>query len=432
MATDLLSLTMRRLRRLSGAAFAGSLGDADLVERVIESNDEAAFEVLVWRHGPMVLNVCRRILRHDQDAEDAFQVTFVVLFRKLQSLSKHESVGAWLHRVAFRVALRARSQAERRAAASCELDSLAGSTPPTDDGMRELIDQEINRLPGRLRRVAVLCLLEGKSYAQAANEIGCPLGTVQSRLARARHRLQARLARYGIGASASLAAVLAAQAAAGAVPSALIHATQAAACGSALSAAVASLTRETLHALWLARLGAVVGKAALTLVVLGLAGWLTVAMIESPPEPVPPGGDGPPARQGELRQAALKDDLARIAGEWQLVSGIEDSEPMPADKVKATVMTFLPGNRVSLGCHRPDDAFRLVAHTQPAQIHLEISLLAGEIVRSHGVYEIRGDTLRVCLGTPERPAREFASVKGTGHRLWVFHRPGADVGAAIK
>src|SRR5262245_15351625 len=104
---------IRHLRRLVGPLSAGGLTDRHLLERFVTHRDEAAFEVLVWRHGTLVWNVCRRVLHHTQDAEDAFQATFLALVRKAASIGKRESVGSWLYKVAYRVALRARSRAVR-------------------------------------------------------------------------------------------------------------------------------------------------------------------------------------------------------------------------------------------------------------------------------------------------------------------------------
>src|SRR5262252_3363070 len=97
MAEERLHDLLRRLRRLSGAADDGGLADAELLERFVSRRDEAAFEVLVWRHGPMVLGVCRRVLRNEQDAEDAFQATFLTLVRRAASLRSPRTLANWLH-----------------------------------------------------------------------------------------------------------------------------------------------------------------------------------------------------------------------------------------------------------------------------------------------------------------------------------------------
>src|SRR5689334_24596283 len=116
MAADPLRHLLTRLRRAADPAGAAALTDAELLERFVARRDEAAFELLVWRHGAMVLNLCRRLLRQEQDAEDAFQATFLVLVKKARSIGKRQACASWLYKVAYRVALAARDAAAVRAA----------------------------------------------------------------------------------------------------------------------------------------------------------------------------------------------------------------------------------------------------------------------------------------------------------------------------
>jgi DNA-directed RNA polymerase specialized sigma24 family protein len=108
MATEQLHTLLRQLRRLAVSRESSGLSDAQLLERFVAARDEAAFEVLVWRHGPMVLSMCRRVLRHEQDAEDSFQATFLALARKASSIGKRQALASWLYKVAFRIALEAK------------------------------------------------------------------------------------------------------------------------------------------------------------------------------------------------------------------------------------------------------------------------------------------------------------------------------------
>src|SRR5215813_11164793 len=101
-----LGKVIRNLRQSLDREDSGGLSDAELLERVVAQRDPAAFEVLVWRHGAMVLGLCRRLLRHEQDAEDAFQAAFLILARKAGSIGRRQSLSSWLYKVAFRVALR--------------------------------------------------------------------------------------------------------------------------------------------------------------------------------------------------------------------------------------------------------------------------------------------------------------------------------------
>jgi RNA polymerase sigma factor (sigma-70 family) len=178
------------------AALAEVVSDAELLQRFMATRDEAAFELLVWRHGTMVLGVCRRAIRDVQLAEDAFQAVFIVLARKAGSI-RGGNVAGWLFRVARRVATRAirrRPMAELPA----DLPSKPQSSRAEHQELTEILDAEVARLPNRLRRVVILCYLGGQTADDAARELGCPRGTVLSRLAAARKRLAVSLNRRGV------------------------------------------------------------------------------------------------------------------------------------------------------------------------------------------------------------------------------------------
>lgn len=183
----------------------GTVGDVDdhrLLERFLSRpgpESEAAFAVLVERHGPMVLRLCRRWLGDPHDAQDAFQATFLVLVKRARSIRDRNSVASWLFGVACRVASRAkrdrvrRAAKERRSAEQVAPRQPAGSVPESWEELYE----EIDRLPEKYRLPIVLHYLEALTYEQVARKINCPLRTVQTRLARGRDRLRARLARRG-------------------------------------------------------------------------------------------------------------------------------------------------------------------------------------------------------------------------------------------
>jgi RNA polymerase sigma factor (sigma-70 family) len=264
MADERLYTLVRHLRRATAPPSAAGLRDGELLERFLRERDEAAFELLLWRHGPMVLGTCRRLLRHQQDAEDAFQATFLVLLRKARSVSRGEALGAWLYRVAHRVALRARAAAQRRARRERPgFDTAAVPAPPAAawDDLRPVLDEEVSRLPARERSAFVLCCLQGKTHAEAGRELGCPEGTVSWRLSRARERLRGRLVRRGVALSAAaLAGVVSANATAAPLPAALVSTAlraallgggaRAAAAG-AMSSSAAALTEGVLQAMLL-------------------------------------------------------------------------------------------------------------------------------------------------------------------------------------
>src|SRR5436190_12849944 len=132
MAGVQLQSVVRHLRRLAHADPAGGPTDAQLLDRFLAAGDPTAFELLVWRHGTMVLGLCRRILRHEQDAEDAFQATFLTLARKGRSVGRRASVGGWLHTVAYRAALTAKARADRRRAREKPLAADAPAPPAAD------------------------------------------------------------------------------------------------------------------------------------------------------------------------------------------------------------------------------------------------------------------------------------------------------------
>jgi cobalt-zinc-cadmium efflux system membrane fusion protein len=206
MAHEQLRTFLQRLRRVVNPQGESDVSDAILLERFVSRRDEAAFEVLVWRHGGLVLNVCGRLLRRAEDREDAFQATFLALTRHAASIGKGEALGSWLYKVAYRVALRVRARAGRHEARrEYGLALLAAPSAASEIGsdMRPVLDEEINRLPQKYRAALILCYLQGKSTAEAARQLGCARGTICSRLAWARQRLRNGLTRRGLVLSAA-------------------------------------------------------------------------------------------------------------------------------------------------------------------------------------------------------------------------------------
>lgn len=192
------------LRRLSPAPPSDS--DADLLDRYVAGRDEAAFTALVRRHGPMVLGVCRRRLGDGPDAEDAYQVTFMVLARDAARIGNGAALPGWLYRVAYLIALKQSGKLGCRPEALQEEPPAASPTPDAEAAGREhlaILDEELNALPDKLRSVLVLCGLEARTNTEAARLLGCPTGTVDSRLSAARQKLRDRLARRGLAALAA-------------------------------------------------------------------------------------------------------------------------------------------------------------------------------------------------------------------------------------
>jgi RNA polymerase sigma factor (sigma-70 family) len=278
------------------------LTDADLLERFRGQRDPAAFEALVSRHGPMVLGVCRRMLRDPAAAEDAFQATFLVLVRQAERIRKLGSVGSWLHGVALRTAHHALGMARRRrrheteaARRRSEAFEAKPETPAMELG--PWLDDELRRLPERLRRPLVLCYLQGLTKTQAARTLGLPEGTISSRLTRGRAKLRQRLIRRGLPAAVILAAMSQPPASA-TVPMALSKATldlslaavtgESLAAGSLLSGSITSLEGQVMHAMALAKMKLVGCCVALGLAT-GAAGYWTVNTLGHPGQSGPGG-----------------------------------------------------------------------------------------------------------------------------------------------
>ena len=221
------------LRRLRTPTPGCESDDAQLLGRYLGHRDEAAFTAIVRRYGAMVWGVCARRLGETPDAEDAFQATFLVLVRKAPSLRGPGSLGPWLYGVANRTALKAKGRNARQAARERTRTQDSGGEPREElnqeslwDELRPVLDEELNRLPEKYRRPLLLCYLQGLSNEEAARALGCPQGTVFSRLSRARDLLRQRLARRGVGVTgAVLVTVLTGSAATKAAPIALLEAT---------------------------------------------------------------------------------------------------------------------------------------------------------------------------------------------------------------
>ncbi len=252
----------------------GALTDGQLLTRFVASRDEAAFAALVRRHGPMVLGVCRRLLRHAQDAEDCFQATFLVLARKASSV-RREAVGSWLYAVAHRTSLDARSVNARRRAQEKQVEGMPHpAIPPVEpQDWRPKLDHELSLLPEKYRAVIVACDLEGRSRKEAARHLGLSEGTVSSRLARGRCLLARRLSRYGLSLSGgAVAAALAEGAAPAHLPASLLSSATKAAVGQAtLSLSVDCLVKGALKTMLLAKLKVAAG-AVMVVAVLGASG----------------------------------------------------------------------------------------------------------------------------------------------------------------
>jgi RNA polymerase sigma factor (sigma-70 family) len=367
MVASQLGPFLRRLRRVVGLREGDALGDAALLERFVRGRDEAAFEVLVWRYGPMVLGVCRRLLRHTQDAEDAFQATFLTLARKAAAVSRGEVLGGWLYRVAYRVALRARSRTVRRARhEQSGVEAVAREAPaatPWED-VRPVLDEEVSRLPARYRAPFILCYLEGKTHQAAAAALGCPPGTVASRLAWARRRLRDRLSRRGVDLSCVVLAAQGPSTSAALVDStvrAALHFSAGNPAATASAGPAVTLAEGVLRAMFLTRLqGIGVLVLALCLVGAGIGPLVGLAREGKPaaaagPELIPA---GPPSLRLPADMATrLGVKTAEVRERPALPRVLELTGSLALDTV-TRVRSRFAGEIVELGAHKEGDGTR--------------------------------------------------------------------------
>jgi RNA polymerase sigma factor (sigma-70 family) len=288
---------LREIRTLYALGTMGGRTDTELLERFLargENDAGDAFATLVARHGPMVLGVCRRMLPASQDAEDAFQATFLVLVRRAASIVRRERLASWLYSVAVRTAKVARRRTARQRAAERRLmDVIRYESEPVEDreDLLPILDEELNRLPRRYRVALVACELEGKPRREAAQQLGIPEGTLSTHLARGRKMLRERLHRRGVSIGLGPIAELAAPLSGTAVPdrlvgptvrAALVDSSGAGATG-IVTTAVSSLAERVLKMMFLARLTLIV--TALTAAAAGMVTAVALGLSTTAAEP---------------------------------------------------------------------------------------------------------------------------------------------------
>jgi RNA polymerase sigma-70 factor (ECF subfamily) len=317
MANGSMSEFLHNLRRAALRRDEAGLSDGQLLDAYIRGREEAAFTALVRRHGPMVWGVCRRVLGDEGDAEDAFQAAFLVLVRKAASIAPREMVANFLYGVARQTAVKAKAMAVKRKAREKQVKDMPEPATPEQDGGRDLLpllDQELSRLPDKYRSAIVLCDLEGKSYKEAARQLGCPEGTLSARLARGRVMLAKRLSRHGLAVSGGILAMMLSKSAASAgVPASVVSSTiqaaslfaagQAAATG-AISVQVAALTEGVMKTMLLAKLKGV-GVLLMVAVLSGTAGLIYQTQA---------GEQAPKAKAAAAKQAKSEENILQNAG----------------------------------------------------------------------------------------------------------------------
>jgi RNA polymerase sigma factor (sigma-70 family) len=405
------------LCQIAGPPPEGASSDRHLLERFVRSQDQAAFAALVQRHGPMVLGVCRRLLHDAHEAEDAFQATFLVLVHKAHSIGRPEALGPWLHGVAYRTAARAR-QAARQRAREREAAAMPDGDPAVElvgRELRQVLDEELGRLGQKYRAPLVLFYLEGKTTEEVARQLGCPKGTVLSRLARGRERLRQRLVRRGVAPSAGvLVGLLTAKAVPVAVPAALATVTVEAAvltaagqaAAGAIPASVAALTKGVLRAMLLSKLKVV---AAVVLAVTAAVVGTVVCARQAP-------ADKPAA----AREDAVKDQ-EKILGTWAYVSVETKGEKVREEVNKARLIFAAEGRFTAMSSkgEKKEGTWKLDPARKPREI---TTTNQGKTHR--GIYKLDGDTLTICMPQEEGADRptEFATRKDTKVVLVVLER----------
>ncbi len=401
------------LRPSAGPPPDPDVADPHLLERFVTAKDEAAFAALVQRHGPMVLGVCRRLLHDAQEAEDAFQATFLVLVQKARSIGRPELLGPWLHGVAYRTAARVR-QAARRRAREREPAAMPNGDPAVEVVWRELrqvLDEELGRLAQKYRVPLVLFYLEGKTTEEVARLLGCPKGTVQSRLARGRDRLRDQLVRRGVALSVgTLVLVLGEKAvpaavAEGAIKAAALTVAGQAAAG-AIPATVAALTKGVLRAMLLNKLK--VAGVVLLAVTAAVAGTGVCARLALADKPGLAGNDETPQ------------DEERILGTWALVSSEEGGQKAPEQVIQEAKVIFAADGKMTAkqGAKEQEFTYQL----DPAKNPKEFSGTNDKGRTVLGIYKLDGDTLTICFDRSGARPTEFASKEGTTVVLEVLKR----------
>ncbi len=406
---------VRYLRTVAGGRPTAEATDHQLLLQFAARGDQAAFAAVVERYGPMVLRVCRRVLRQEQDAEDAFQATFLVLARKAGSIRKSEALASWLHGVAYRVALRAKRDAGRRRLREREVQPMPTKAREIDwRDVQAALDQAIQALPEKYRTPFILCFLDGKSRADVARELGLKEGTVWSRLSQARKLLQERLSRRGITLSALLAGAALAGGMTNNVSARLIQATvQAASAASTAPAQVAALARGVSETMSMTRFKTLL----LCLVTAGLVAFGAGAVLhgnaaaQKPPEkaagttllvsvPSSPAIEKP--RAEEKQAAALED-----AGETVTFRArVLDPEGKP-----------LPGAQVTLWWHFGYEGYYREWHPDTTATLTPKSVAAsgedGRFTAEYGKAEIRDNPFNM-WNRPWRLVQVVAAAKGYG------------------
>ncbi len=371
MASISTGAVLRQLQALFDRGSIGGLGDGQLLDRFAVHRDEDAFAALVERHGPMVLRLCRQVIGDEHEAQDAAQAVFLVLARRAGSIRRQDSIASWLYRVARRIAIRARVMAARRREIEwrkAQMDTQASCDDRPSVPQTELYE-ELDRLAERYRTPLVLCYLEGLTHEQAAQQLRCPVRTVETRLLRGRARLRERLIRRGVVPSAVLAG--AARSTPAALPAAwttatvragiAFHASHAAAVGMVSAQAVA-LAEGVLRVMILKKLGLVAVSLAILsgLAIGGGAVWASQGVKPAIPEPIPPTISPPGASVPEPTPRGPEPDRL-VALQTQKDQKDDKARELSHDDGKMTGKRSIAGGGHAVRFEAPGESWTLTA-----------------------------------------------------------------------
>jgi RNA polymerase sigma factor (sigma-70 family) len=456
-ATSVLAEVIRHIGRLAGLRGDLAAPDEQLLRRFIDTRDEAAFTAIVSRHGPMVLCVCRQLLRDPNDVDDAFQATFLVLVRKARSVRKPELLGNWLYGVAYKVAARARAnRAKRRTREGQENDMTAfpAASVPADADLRSLIHEEVHRLPDKYRGPVVLCFLENKTHEEAAQTLRWPIGSVKGRLARAKELLRSRLARRGVTTTAGgIVATLAPETVSAAIPTKMLETTikvaMAVAAGKTVAAGLVSahavaLSEGVIHTMFWNKLK-FVAAFVFSLTLLGGAGVLAYQGVGKEPEK-----KAEQAKETPKEAAKPKDDNKVLQGDWRVVTVEWNGNEISSDeieKMKDARWTFADG-KLSFVTQETESRFsvtwmnyKLDPEHKPKEFDVldgrnwsKSPIATGEITPRpiRAIYVLDADTLKIAtplnFSVPQPPLQsqtrptEIATKKGDNTLLITLRR----------
>jgi RNA polymerase sigma factor (sigma-70 family) len=385
------SNVLQHLRRAALLGDGAGLTDALLLEGFLARRDGACFEALVRRHGPMVLGVCRRLLRDPHDAEDAFQATFLVLVRRAASVVPKAMVGNWLYGVACRTALEARRSAARRQARERQVHDMPQPSVEAESiwhDLQPLLDEELNRLPDKYRAAVVLCDLQGRTRKEAARQLGVPEGTVSGRLTTARRLLARRLTRRGLALSlGTVAMALSHGSATATVPKSLLASAVLTVDGG-VPAPVVALAERVVKGLFLAKLKGI-ATVFLAIALLTGAGFAVHRVVAAEPQQAEKEDRTP---RGRAVDAGEKSDLDKLQGTWVAVSSEWDGKTDSGEAVREHKLV-VAGRRLTYWTRKgPHEAsFRLDPAREPREIDMDFD--GGALTR--GIYEFDGDRLKL-------------------------------------